>query len=104
MKHVSIFLFIIVTNKYFSSSSPSNVNVKIILWTIAKFVDKEGWLDEFQTLFLGLSQAQAKFELLIFPDKPNLNMHYLTKLGSFITLCVPWAFALSTLLDTADKG
>ena len=47
MKHVSIFLFIIVTNKYFSSSSPSNVNVKIIFWIIAKSVDKEGWMDEF---------------------------------------------------------
>ena len=89
MKHVSIFLFIIVTNKYFSSSSPSNVNVKIILWTIAKFVDKEGWMDEFQTLLLGLSQARAKLKLLIFHDEPNLNMHYLTKFGSFIAIRVP---------------
>ena len=39
-----------------------------------------------QTLFLGLSQAQAKFKLLIFPDEPSLNMHYLTKLGSFTAL------------------
>ena len=41
MKHVSIFPFIIVTNKYFSSSSLSKVNVKIVFWTIAEVVDKE---------------------------------------------------------------
>ena len=55
MKHVSIFSFIIVTNKYFSSPSPSNVNVKIVnkewwideLFTIAEAVNKEWWIDEF---------------------------------------------------------
>ena len=46
MKHVSIFSFIIVTIKYFSSTSPSNVNVKIEFWTIAKAVDKERWINE----------------------------------------------------------
>ena len=50
MKHVSIFSFIIVTNKYFSSSSPSNVNVKIVFWIIAKVVDKEGYINEFNYL------------------------------------------------------
>ena len=40
------------------------------------------------TLFLGLSQTQAKLEFLIFPDKPSLNMHYLTKLGSFTAVDV----------------
>jgi len=39
-----------------------------------------------QTLFLGLSQAQAKLKLLIFPDESSLNMHYSTKFGSFIAL------------------
>ena len=42
MKHVvSIFSFIIVTNRYFSSPSSSNVNVKIVFWTIIEAVDKE---------------------------------------------------------------
>ena len=44
MKHVSIFSFIIVANKYFSSSSPSDVNVKIVFWTITEVVDKKGWM------------------------------------------------------------
>ena len=42
-----------------------------------------------QTLFLGLSQAQAKLKLLIFPDESSLNMHYsimLGKLSSFTAL------------------
>ena len=39
-----------------------------------------------QTLFLGLSLAQAKLELLTSPDKPNLNIHYSTKMGSFTAL------------------
>ena len=47
MKHVNIFLFIIVTNRYFSSPLPSNVNVKIVFWTIIKTVDKDGWMNEF---------------------------------------------------------
>ena len=47
MKHVSIFSFIIVTNIYFSSLSPSNVNAKIVFWTIAKAVDNEWWTNEF---------------------------------------------------------
>ena len=46
MTHVSIFPFIIITNKYFSSSSPSNVNVKILFWTIVEIVDKDGWMNE----------------------------------------------------------
>ena len=51
MKHVSIFPFIIVTNKYFFfGSSPSSVNVKIVFWTIAKVIDKEGWINEFNYL------------------------------------------------------
>ena len=41
------FSFIIVTNKYLSSSSSSNVNVKIVFWTIAEPVDKEWWMNEF---------------------------------------------------------
>ena len=41
MKHVSIFSFIIVTKRYFSSPSPSNVNIKIVFWTIVEVVDKE---------------------------------------------------------------
>ena len=47
MKHASIFSLIIVTNKYFSNSLPFNVNVKIVFWTIAKTVDKEGYMNEF---------------------------------------------------------
>ena len=47
MKYVSIFSFIIVKNMYFSSPSPSKVNVKIVFWTIAKTVDKEWWMNEF---------------------------------------------------------
>ena len=47
IKHVSIFSFIIVTNRYFSSPLPSNVNVKIVFWTIAEAVDKEWWMNEF---------------------------------------------------------
>ena len=47
MKHVSIFSFIIVTSRYFSSPSPSNVNVKIVFWTIAETVDNEWWMNEF---------------------------------------------------------
>ena len=47
MKHVSIFPFIIVTNKYFSGSSPSNVNVKIVFWIIVETVDREWWKNEF---------------------------------------------------------
>ena len=39
-----------------------------------------------QTLFLGLSWAWAKLELLNFPSKPNLNMHYSTKFSSFTIL------------------
>ena len=35
-------------------------------------------------LFLGLSRAGAKLDLLTFPDMPSLNMHYLTKFSSFI--------------------
>ena len=46
MKHVIIFSFIIVTNKYFSSSSLSNVNVKIVFWTIVETVDNEGYMNE----------------------------------------------------------
>ena len=41
---------------------------------------------QIQTLFLGLSQAQTKLELLTFPNEPNLNIYYSTKLGLFITL------------------
>ena len=41
------FSFIIITNKYFSNLSPSNVNVKIVFWTIAKVVDNEWWMNEF---------------------------------------------------------
>ena len=47
MKNVSIFSFIIVTNKYYSSTSPYNVNVKIVFWTIAETVDNEWWMNEF---------------------------------------------------------
>ena len=47
MKHINFFLLIIVTNKYFSSSSPFNVNVKIVFQTIIKTVDKEGLMNEF---------------------------------------------------------
>ena len=47
MKYVSIFSFIIVTNMYFFSPSPSNMNVKIVFWTIAKALDKEWWINEF---------------------------------------------------------
>ena len=46
MKNVSIFSFIIVANIYFSSHLPSNVNVKIVFWTIVEVVDKEGWMNE----------------------------------------------------------
>ena len=46
MNHVSIFSFIIVTNKYFSSSSPSNMNVKIVFWIIFETVDREWWMNE----------------------------------------------------------
>ena len=46
MKHISIFLFIIVTNKYFYSSSPFNTNVKIVFLTIVETVDKEWWMNE----------------------------------------------------------
>ena len=47
MKHVIIFSFIIVTNKYFFDSSPSNVNVKIVFWTIFEAIDNEWWMNEF---------------------------------------------------------
>ena len=47
MKHVNIFSFIIVTNRYFSSPSPYNVNVKIVFWTMVEAVDKEWWMNEF---------------------------------------------------------
>ena len=47
MKHVIIFSFIIVANKYFSNSSPSNVNVKIVFWTIFEAIDNEWWMNEF---------------------------------------------------------
>ena len=47
MKYVSIFSFIIITNKYFFSSSSSNVNVKIVFWTIVKVIDKEWEMNEF---------------------------------------------------------
>ena len=47
MKYISIFSFIIVTNRYFSSPSPANVNVKIIFWIIAEAVNKEWWMNEF---------------------------------------------------------
>ena len=47
MKHVSIFSFIIVTNKYFYSSSQSIVNVKIVFWTIYETVDNEWWMNKF---------------------------------------------------------
>ena len=47
MKHVSLFPFIIITNKYFSNSSPSKVNVKILFWTIVEIVDNEGWMNGF---------------------------------------------------------
>ena len=50
MKYVSIFPVIIVTNKYFSSFSPFNVNIKIVLWTIVEIVDKEGLMNEFNYL------------------------------------------------------
>ena len=46
MKYVSIFSFIIIKNKYFSSSLPSNVNVKILFWTIVEIVDKDEWMNE----------------------------------------------------------
>ena len=48
-----------------------------------------------QILFLGLSQAQTKLKLLIFPDEPSLNMHYSTKLGLFTTLLV-WLHVASS--------
>ena len=47
MKHVSIFSFIIVTNMYFANPLPSNINVKIVFWTIVETVDKEWWTNEF---------------------------------------------------------
>ena len=47
MKHISIFLFIIVTNKYFSGSSYSNLNVRIVFWIIVETVDNEWWMNEF---------------------------------------------------------
>ena len=50
MKHVSIFSFIIVTNKYFSSSSPSNMKIKIEFWTIVEAIDKEWWMIEFNNV------------------------------------------------------
>ena len=50
MKYVSIFSFIIVTNTYFSRSSPSNIKVKIEFWTIAEAVDKEWWMNEFNNV------------------------------------------------------
>ena len=48
MKHISIFSFIIVTNMYFSSSLPSNMNVKIVFWTIVETANKEWWMNEFK--------------------------------------------------------
>ena len=47
MKHVSIFPFIIIANKYFSNPSPPNVNLKIVFWTIVETIDKEWWMNEF---------------------------------------------------------
>ena len=43
----SIFSYIIVINRNFSNSSPFNVNVKIVFWTIAETVDNEWWMNEF---------------------------------------------------------
>jgi len=37
-------------------------------------------------LVVGLVQAQAKLEHFIFIVEPSLNIQYLTKLSSFITL------------------
>ena len=48
MKHISIFLFIIVTNKYFSGSSHSNLNIRIVFWIIVETVDNEWWMNEFK--------------------------------------------------------
>ena len=42
MKYVSHFSFTIVTNKSFSSSSPPNMDVKIVSWTTIKAIDKQG--------------------------------------------------------------
>ena len=39
-------------------------------------------------LLLGLLQAQAKLELLNFPNESSSNMHYSTKLGMFIVVQV----------------
>ena len=50
-----------------------------------------------QTIFLGLSQAQAKFELLTFPNESSLNMHDSTKLSSFI------AYQMLMLLSINSK-
>ena len=47
MKYVKPFPFIIIINKYFSSSSPSSMNVKIVFWLIVETVDKEGWMNGF---------------------------------------------------------
>ena len=47
MKHFSIFSFIIVTNMYFSSSSSSNMNVKIVFWITVEAVNNERWMNEF---------------------------------------------------------
>ena len=46
MKHISIFSFIIVTNKYFSSPSPYNMNVKVAFWTIVEAIDNEWRMNE----------------------------------------------------------
>ena len=55
MKHVNLFPFIIITTKYFSNFSPSNVNVKILFWTIVEIVDNEGWMN-------GFNYVKFKFE------------------------------------------
>ena len=63
MKHVSIFSFIIVTNMYFSSSLPSNMNVKIVFWTIVETANKEWWMNEFKVK--KNNEATSKQELII---------------------------------------
>ena len=40
-KMLVFFSFIMITNRVFFSLSPSNVNAKIVFWTIAKIVDNE---------------------------------------------------------------
>ena len=55
MKHVSFFPLIIITNKYFSSSLLSKMNVKFLFWTIVEIVDNKGWMN-------GFNYVKFKFE------------------------------------------